>query len=76
MRVIHRLSHAKLRSLPDGTHGDGGGLYLRVEGDKRYWLFRYVRNKQDKRAQADRPPSRLTSRVDRLLLELADGEKV
>ena len=59
MRTIHRLSHQKLRSLPAGTHGDGGGLYLRVmqgEDDRngaptftRYWLFRYVRNKVNRR---------------------------
>ena len=59
MRTIHRLSHQKLRSLLAGTHGDGGGPYLRVmqgEDDRngaptftRYWLFRYVRNKVNRR---------------------------
>ncbi|MDE2582268.1 MAG: integrase arm-type DNA-binding domain-containing protein [Rhodospirillales bacterium] len=33
----------KIKSLPRGTHGDGGGLYLSVKGGGRSWLFRHKR---------------------------------
>jgi integrase len=41
MRAIERLREAQLRRLPDGWHNDGGGLYLRIEGTVRSWVFRY-----------------------------------
>jgi integrase len=43
-RMLNRLSSTKLRSLRDGLHPDGGGLYLSVadSGRNRSWLFRYA----------------------------------
>lgn len=37
-----RLTQAKLASLPDGLHNDGSvvGLYCRVRGEYRSWVFR------------------------------------
>ena len=37
-----RLTQAKLASLPDGLHNDGSvvGLYYRVRGEYRSWVFR------------------------------------
>ena len=37
-----RLTQAKLASLPDGLHNDGAvvGLYYRVRGEYRSWVFR------------------------------------
>jgi hypothetical protein len=39
-----KLTNAALRGLvlKPGHHGDGGGLYFRVEGgEKAYWVYRY-----------------------------------
>jgi hypothetical protein len=43
-RQLNRLSPSKLKSLRDGLHADGGGLYLSVAdgGRNRSWLFRYA----------------------------------
>jgi integrase len=42
--AIHRLSATKLAALKKpGYHGDGGGLYFRVLGGSRTWIFRYAR---------------------------------
>lgn len=36
-----KLAQCRLASLGDGMHGDGNGLYLRVRGSSRSWIFRY-----------------------------------
>jgi integrase len=42
-RTIHRLSATKLTTLKtQGLHCDGGGLYFRVAGASRGWIFRYA----------------------------------
>ena len=39
--ALNKLFVTRLRSLKDGMHNDGGGLYLRVRGDARSWVFRF-----------------------------------
>lgn len=36
-----RLTALKIKSLGDGRHSDGNGLYLRIRGAGRKWIFRY-----------------------------------
>ena len=36
-----KLVANNLKRLPDGLHGDGAGLYLRVRGNSRSWIYRY-----------------------------------
>lgn len=38
----HRLTAREVQTLGPGKHGDGGGLYLIVEGPARRWQFRYL----------------------------------
>jgi integrase len=41
-RTIHRLSATKLAALKTtGLYCDGGGLYFRIAGRSRGWIFRY-----------------------------------
>jgi integrase len=44
MQGIHLLNERKLKSLPDGMHRDGGGLFFRVRNNRssRTWVFRYT----------------------------------
>jgi integrase len=40
--MIGRLTELKVQRAGKGWHSDGGGLYLRVEGQgRRWWVFRY-----------------------------------
>lgn len=39
--AIHKLYQTKLKTLPDGMHSDGDGLYLRVRGNSRSWILRF-----------------------------------
>ncbi len=45
-RSLYRLSAAHLDKKPDGLHGDGNNLYLKVQDDgaSRSWIVRYQRN--------------------------------
>src|SRR5258708_16953673 len=43
-RPIHKLSNSQVSKLKDGMNGDGGGLYLRIAGNGRSWIFRYARD--------------------------------
>ena len=46
-RPIHKLTALTIkRTHRDGRHGDGGGLYLQVDGRSKSWLFRYKRRGQ------------------------------
>jgi integrase len=53
-RSKHRLTAAEVKHAKEGTHHDGGGLYLRVkpgaEKDtfRRRWMFRYWDNGKDR----------------------------
>jgi integrase len=41
-RTLHRLSAVKVEKLRrQGLHADGGGLYLRITGGSRTWIYRY-----------------------------------
>ena len=37
-----KLAAVALKRLPDGSHSDGGNLYLLVRGASRSWVFRYT----------------------------------
>jgi len=37
-----KLAAVSLKRLPDGSHADGGNLYLVVRGNSKSWVFRYV----------------------------------
>src|SRR5258708_22263247 len=41
-RPIHKFSNTRIAKLKDGMHGDGGGLYLRIAGNGRSWIFRFA----------------------------------
>jgi integrase len=43
-RSLNKLDPKKVGTLPDGSHSDGGNLYLNVRDDGRLrsWLFRYT----------------------------------
>jgi integrase len=41
--AIHRLSAVRLATLKKRYNSDGGGLYFKVDGDARAWVFRYAR---------------------------------
>ena len=46
-RPIHKLTALTIaRTRRDGRYGDGGGLYLQVDGTSKSWLFRYKRQGQ------------------------------
>ena len=40
--ALHKLNAKAVKSLGDGYHGDGGGLFLRIKGNSRSWVFRYT----------------------------------
>ena len=39
-RELERLTALQVRRLGPGRYGDGGGLYLHINPDGRYWFFR------------------------------------
>lgn len=39
-----KLTKAIIPTLPDGMHSDGNGLYLRVRGGSRSWIYRFQEN--------------------------------
>ncbi len=41
-RGINRLTAMAVARAKPGLHGDGGGLWLRVQAGGRAWLFRYI----------------------------------
>src|SRR5262245_50421980 len=51
-RALHKLSAAKvatrIKANTQGRHGDGGGLYLQIDGGSAAWLFRYIREGKEK----------------------------
>jgi Arm DNA-binding domain len=51
MQGIHTLNERKLKSLPDGMHRDGAGLFFRVRNNRnsRTWAFRYTFQGEQKR---------------------------
>jgi integrase len=40
-RTLHKLSARTVATIGDGRHGDGGGLFLVVSGNRRRWVLRY-----------------------------------
>lgn len=43
-RTLNRLTSAEVRSLGDGRHADGGGLYLDRDGTRSRWVFMWKRD--------------------------------
>jgi integrase len=45
-RRLNKLTAREVAGAKDGSHSDGGGLYLRVQdgGRRRSWVFRFTRN--------------------------------
>ena len=44
VRELNRLTSREVETAKDGWHADGGGLYLRVTGTRRRWVYRFVRD--------------------------------
>ena len=42
MTKFHVLKQADLLKLPDGVYADGSGLFFRVKGNSRRWVYRYT----------------------------------
>ena len=47
-REFNRLAAVTLRTLREGKHPDGAGLYFQVKGAGRSWLFRYEIDGKDR----------------------------
>jgi integrase len=41
---LNKLTARQVSLAKSGTHGDGGGLYFRVRGESRAWVFRFHRD--------------------------------
>jgi integrase len=54
MRGPYLLNERKLKSLPDGMHRDGNGLFFRVRNNQasRTWAFRYTFQREQKPAMS------------------------
>jgi integrase len=54
MTTLHKLTAAKVAALikggTQGRHGDGGGLYLQIDGGSAAWVFRYIRHGRERQA--------------------------
>ncbi len=42
--TLKKLKATQLKSLPEGVHSDGGGLYLKSKGNRQSWIFRFTMN--------------------------------
>ncbi len=42
VRTLHKLTARGVATAGPGMHSDGGGLFLRVKGNGRSWVFRYT----------------------------------
>lgn len=40
--TLNKLSARGVKAAGDGMHSDGGGLFLRVKGEARSWVFRFT----------------------------------
>ena len=63
--TLHKLNAKAVKSAPDGWHSDGGGLYLRVKGESRSWVFRWAEGAK-KRERAIGPQSAISLATARL----------
>jgi integrase len=77
-KVAKRLNPAELKTLPDGEHCDGKGLYLRVTGmGGRSWIVKYQwKGKQEKigiGSLADVGLSDARTKATRIRLQAKDG---
>jgi integrase len=76
-RTRNRLTAMQVKSAPDGWHNDGGNLHLRVNGDSKKWVFRYVRDGKATEiglgGTADVPLKQARELRDRHMAMLADG---
>ena len=76
-RTRNRLTAMQVKSALDGWHNDGGNLHLRVNGDSKKWVFRYVRGGKATEiglgSAADVPLKQARELRDRHMASLADG---
>ena len=63
--TLHKLNAKAVNSVGDGWHSDGGGLYLRVKGASRSWVFRWSEGAK-KRERAIGPQSAISLATARL----------
>jgi hypothetical protein len=42
--TLHKLTARQVAAAGDGMHSDGGGLFLRVRGGSKTWVFRFTRD--------------------------------
>ena len=76
--ALNKLSAKAVKSALDGWHSDGGGLYLRVKGASRSWVFRWTEGTK-KRERAIGPQAAISlasarQRATDARQALADGE--
>lgn len=45
-QALGKLTAKAVKNAVDGMHSDGGGLFLRVKGNSRAWVFRYTRERK------------------------------
>lgn len=57
--TLHKLNAKTVKSAGNGWHSDGGGLYLRVKGASRSWVFRWAEGAK-KRERAIGPQSAIS----------------
>lgn len=68
------LTDRKIKTLPDGMHADGQGLYLRVQGNSRSFVYRYADASGKRKKKAIGKYGLLSLRDARLkALEIAKG---
>lgn len=76
-RELARLTAVQVRSLGQGLHADGGGLFLHVQGGRRSWVFVWKRHgKQHRRGLGSvnvRSLARARELAAGLRTALADG---
>lgn len=42
--ALHKLRALQVKRVGDGMHSDGGGLFLKVRGGSRSWVFRFTKD--------------------------------
>ena len=42
--ALHKLTALQVKRVGDGMHSDGGGLFLKVRGGSRSWVFRFTKD--------------------------------
>jgi hypothetical protein len=53
--TLGKLAAVSLKHLKDGSHADGGNLYLIVRGNIKFWVFRFIASGGKRRRMGLRP---------------------